>query len=256
MTAFRDLDARKKTSPDAAAKIPTFCSSVALKLSNADGHLQNILAITEWDYLTASSAPPTVSGSGLSGGTGVTMTTTSSSIYSSPIFPTISTKSAFITNHLDDFFSNIFSTLDVFAQILNLFYLSPPMKESDVYFFDVVKEIAALPAPKDQIKKLLSGCLKAPLYVNAKKYRKITTHSNSLRFRVLTESDPFALVQLPPKIAAIFIPDNPRVAPLTYLEKRDFRSFGPRVLKHTQAIVNSSYGIMERTVRAVDQIPV
>ena len=218
--------------------------------------MQSILAITEWDYQIASSAPPTVSVSGLSGGTGATMTTSGSSVYSSPVFPTLSTKSASITNHLDDFFSNIFSALDVFAQILNLIYLSPSMKESDVYFFDVANKIATLSTPKDQLKKLLSGCLNTPLYADAKKYRKTTTHSNSLHFRVLSETDPFALVQSPPKIAAILIPDNPRVTPLTYLEKRDFRSFGPRVMKYTQAIVNSSYGVMEKTIKIIDKIPV
>jgi hypothetical protein len=130
------------------------------------------------------------------------------------------------------------------------------MGEGDVSFFDTVNAISALQVSRDSIKALLNGCLNSPLHVDANKYRSTSTHRNALYFDVLTETNPFVTLQPPPRIAAILIADDPKATPLTYLEKRDFLSFGPRVLQHTQAVIDSAYRIMEKTIRTVNQIPV
>jgi hypothetical protein len=144
----------------------------------------------------------------------------------------------------------------VFAQILNLVYLSSPISEGQVSFFDAVNAISALQVSRDSIKALLNGCLNSPLHADANKYRSTSTHRNVLYFRVLMETDPFVTLQPPPRIAAILIADDPKVTPLSFSEKRDFRSFGPKVLQHTKATIDCVFRIMERTVRTVDQIPV
>lgn len=248
---LRNLNARHKVTPD-ATRIESFCFSVALKYYSAETHLQNILSIKEWD-LPIPSSPSTTSGPVSSG---TTITTGSPSNYIPYALTNIQQQTVKISNNLDDFFSNIFSAHDVFAHVLNFVYLSRPTPNNNVYFHTVAGAISALPHPRDSIKTLLDGCLGASLYKDAKKYRRTTTHDNASYFHVLPEIDPFASTQSPAKLLAILIADDPKVTPLTFVERRDFISFGPRVLRHTQAVINSAYGIMERTIRTVDTIPI
>lgn len=215
-------------------RIPSYNYSVISKLHNSRVRLESVLAIVEW-VITTSSATNATSGG-----------TLSTTMFSTP--------SPDISGNIDDFFGNIFSALDIFAQVINLVYLVPPLSERNVKFYKVVVEMKQrlpneglttyfLPLPKDQ------------WYKNMRAFRHCATHRKSIPFRTLMEYESMQTSAFP-AVKAILLPDNPyRIQP-TFHKKRMMKGFGVSLLQNTLTAIDDMYNIMETRVRRAKHIPV
>lgn len=210
-------------------------------------HLETLIPIDEWDL----SVPAVVPSSPV---TTVSSGSITTSAYAPPS-PIYSSKTGIVTGSLGDFFANVFSAFDVFAQIVNIVYFPSPISEDLVSFDRIVNSLPSPPLNKDSIKMLLEGCQKSPLNILANKYRNCSTHRMSLQFKVTAEIEPLSVAPAL-KVAAISLPDDPEVSIPTYSRMIEARIFSKRVLKHALSVIDRSYGIMENTLLTSDQIPV
>lgn len=244
LATFTALGARGRITP-ISANIPRFCGSVEMKLQNSIRHLKRLESVDEWDLPPSysPSSPTTVS-------SGVSIVT--SSYTPTPIY---STKTSDVSGTLDDFFANIFSAFDVFAQIFNIVYLTAPRPEDWVSFDRIINLLPVPPHNRDLIKPLLDGCQKAPLNKLANLYRNCSTHRKAIPFKVCAEIEPFT-IKPSIEVIAILLPDDPEADPPAYLKQIEARKFSLRVLKHSLSVIDRAYGIMEQTIRLSDSIPV
>lgn len=204
------------------------------KLRNSKVHLESILSISEWV------TPPSTS---TSGATGSSISTTNVSL---PTFD--------ISGNLDNFFGNLLSAFDIFAQVTNLVYLTPPLNESDVSFDRVVNEMAC-GLQNEVITQYLLSVQRSQWYKNQKAFRRCAIHRKSIPFTVTME---FAYLQTSsfPKVTAVLLPDNPYLKIPTYQKKQEMRVFGMNIFQNTLNAIDDMYGIMEVRVRAADRIPI
>lgn len=177
---------------------------------------------------------------------------TISTMSTTPMFPT---KTVQVSGYLEDFFENIFSAFDRFAQVVNLVYLIHPMPERNVSFDAIIRRLLSAPSSADSIKTLLQGCQRSYLNMQANEYRNCSFHRRGIDFRPVTYVDPYSAVPSL-RIAEILLPDDPSAPTPTYLKKIDARVFGERVFKHTLAVIDSAYRIMKTAMTNTDQIPV
>jgi hypothetical protein len=172
-----------------------------------------------------------------------------------PPAPMYSNKTSEVSGALDDIFANIFSAFDVFAQIINIVYFSAPRREAEVSFDRIVNLLPDPPNNRDLVKVLLVGCQNAPLNVLANLYRNCSTHRKAIEYKIEAEIEPFSM-NPSIKIAKILLPDDPQVGQPTYLNQIEARQFNNRVLRHSLAVIDKAYAIMEETIRVNDVIPV
>lgn len=207
--------------------------------------METLASITQWDL----PAPPVVYTSPLATGSSGTIVTSASPS------PTYSTKTGIVSNSLDDFFANVFSAFDVFAQLLNIIYLHTPQPEDWISFDRIVNLLPNPPLNRDSAKILLEGCQRASLNKQANLYRNCSTHRTVLQFKVVAEIEPFnADPSL--NVVAILLPDDPEANVATYRELIEARKFSERVLRHALSVIDRAYGIMNQTIGHVDGIPV
>lgn len=228
------MQTRRRVAPLANQRIPLFTQSVINKLHNSMVRLGSVLSVEEW-IITTSSATNAASGS--------TSSTTA-----------VITPTPNISGDIDDFFGNIFSALDIFAQVINLVYLVPPLPEKDAKFENLIFQMTPR-LPNEALTQHFSPMQRSQWYKNMRAFRHCETHRKCIPFRTVMEHESMGTSSWP-MVKAILLPDNPyRVRP-TYQKMREMKFFGVNILQNTLNEMDQMYGIMETRIRAANHIPV
>jgi len=236
--AFKRLEANRRVAPSAIG-IPTHHSSIIFKLRSAKQHLDVILSMKEWVVPTLANA--TSSGT-IATGSALT------SIPSMQVSPTAYD----ISGNLDDFFGNIASAFDYFAQIVNLLYFSRPFPQRNVTFNKFMRMMRNK-RPTESINANLLSTARQQWYVDLKQFRHRATHQNIIDCQVftsqsLTQTSPYSLTK-------ILLPDNPFNHMPTYRKNRDTR-FVENIFRNALGALDQMFEIMESKIRTVNQVPV
>lgn len=233
LNTFNGLKNRQKVAQSAIG-IPRYCISVVNKLVNAKDHLENILSVEEWVTTTASLTNAS------------TISTFSTTHVAPPTFG--------ISGNLDNFFGNLSSAFDIFAQVVNLVYLAPPLDEKDVSFEKIINEMGSK-LQNEQMTQHLTSLRTMQWYVDMKPFRNCGTHRKTIRFKVLMEEESMRTLSWP-KVTTILLPDDPFIDPPTYNTNREMEVFGLNIFENTLNQIDEMYGMMEVRVRVTDRIPV
>jgi hypothetical protein len=235
MNTFDELKSRHRVA-QSAIELPLYYESVVIKLQTSKMHLENVLSITEWDISAASNS---------SGATGSTISTTH---VSAPTFG--------ISGNLNNFFGNLFSALDIFAQVVNLVYLMPPLNEGSVSFDGIIDEMRrASRVQNEAITRYLVSMRRNQWHKDLRPFRHCETHRKVIQFKLAMEYEPMQTSSLP-KVLTIILPDDPYLSKPTYQKNRQMRTFGISVFQHTLTAIDDMYGIMQAKIRSADRIPV
>lgn len=204
-------------------------------------HLESVLSNRE---LTPEPQPSTATFSITSGST------------ISPSATSISPR-AIVSMHLDEFFGNIVSVLDVFAHVVNLVYMNSPFSEREVYFdarFSIIDEMENR-YPNEEMTRCLSSIREKQWYVDMKPYRHLETHNRTIPFWPKLKSESTSRISLS-EATTILIPDDPFADPPVYNQNREMRIFGVNVFTNTLSEIDNMYATMEARVRTANNIPV
>ena len=146
---------------------------------------------------------------------------------------------------------NLFSAFDIFAQVVNLVYLTPPLSEDAVSFYIISNEMANR-CPNETLTQYLTFLQTKQWRKDLKDFRRCTTHRKAIEFLIDT-SRVFMEVSWETKI---LLPDNPFSNLPIYSQRREFGVFGVDIFKKTLNAIDHMYGIMEARVRVANQIPI
>jgi len=188
---------------------------------------------------------PQLSSSGATGGT----VATSGYTYSAT---SVTSPSDYdVSRELCGFFSNIFSAFDIFAQIINLVYFSPPLNISRVSFVKIGEKLDN-DFPTDPLTQFITNLKNQQWYNDYLPYRKCTTHWHSIEFKV---EQTRSFLQTTTE-TGIIVSDDPLSQSPTYNLNRKITTFGTEILTNTLDAIDKMYGILINKIRTADQIPI
>ena len=245
--AYSDLNNRHKVAGTCTA-IPRHHQSVLMKLQRARQHLEDVISIENWDASLFVHVPPTGSSGTISYGT-------SSAVSATNYTPAVHPLTVRVSGDLDDFFCNLFSALDVLAQVINLIYFDPPYNEADVAFWFIGDKLSRSSKQNERITHAIQNVQTEQWFQEVKPFRKCATHRNSIMFKVETEFEPLQLFQSQ-KVTAIVLADDPFASPPSYARKRNIESYGINILSDFLRTIDSLFEIMEQRIRTADSIPI
>jgi len=217
------------------------------KLRSSEHHADKILS-------TRGLVRPSSIASGGGGSTisvsGSTISVSSSTISATSVSPSTLTDDD-IHRELDNFFYNLFSAFESFAQVVNLVYVVPPMNDDDATFFDV-STILVTRFAGETLTPYLTSISTQNWFREMKAFRKCTTHSKSIPF-YFTYSRESTRESWEPKI---ILPDNPRSDSPDYPPNKEFGTFGMNILTEVFKAIENMFDILETRIRSADRIPV
>lgn len=229
--AFNDFKNRGRVAAP-ALDLLRYCTSSSIKLHSSQHHMNTLLS-----YETVIISPPPST----SGVTGSTISVTS-----------ISTPTDYdVSRELDGFFANLFSSFDIFAQIVNMVYLTSPLSTGKVSFYRMWGAMKRI-FPNDALTRFMTSLLAKQWYKDLKGCRKVPTHRHEIEFTI-ERSRGFMEPLCRTKIV---LPDNPFSVPPTYSLRREFETFGVNIFQRAVNAIDHMYGIMEARIRVAGRIPI
>lgn len=212
--------------------LPKYCNALKIKLKSSKHHLNKLLF-----YKTCFILPSPLT-SGMGGRTisvtGITQVTDYD-----------------VSRELDDFFVNVSSAFDAFAQVVNLVYLIPPLTPNIVKPSNVQNAMSRN-FPTDKLTNHLTTLQAKPWYMDMKAFRN-TIHKHPIEF--IPESKRLGFMETSWD-TKIMLPDDPTSTTPTYFSKREFGVFGVDIFKETLDAINIMYGLMKARIRVADCIPI
>jgi len=159
-----------------------------------------------------------------------------------------------ISGNINDFFGNLFSAFDIFAQVVNLVYLSHPLDERDVTFDEMVNVMNRI-YQSEPITQYLRNLQRSQWFEDLKPFRHCKTHRKIIQFNMLMKQSPLQTSPWP-AVVTILLPDNPYSNQPTFQQNREIQVFGIDILKNSLDGIDNMFGLMETKVRDVDHIPI
>lgn len=209
-------------------------------LQTAKARLDSVLSVKEFIYSTLSYSPSNTSG--ITGGT----------ISATDITPPTSN----ISGDINDFFGNLSSAFDMFAQVVNLVYLSPALDESDVTFHEIVNTMMSIHRfQREPITQYLATLQRSQWYNDLKPFRHCKTHRKIIQFLVVMKQSPLQ-TSLWPTVTTILLPDNPYSNQPTYQKNREMQVFGMNIFEMSLNAIDHMFGLIEAKIQTADRIPV
>lgn len=156
-----------------------------------------------------------------------------------------------IYRELDNFFANLFSALDVFAQVINLAYFLNPYSEHRVSFHRVYGGLRRS-HPNDALTQYFTTLRTEQWHKDMKDFRKCAVHRKVIEFKIRISRES-TQGQWETKIV---LPDNPFLDQLTYSLNREFDIYGVDIFKRTVNAIDQMYSTMEARIRTANHIPV
>ena len=231
-SAFNDLKSLGRVAASALG-LPRYYKSSTIKLNSAKYHLNTLLS-----YETVFISPPLST----SGATSVTVSTATN----------VSALTDFdISRELDNLFTNLSSAFNLFAQVINLVYLIPPLSDDVVSFYNVLNVMADT-LPNETLTQYLLSLQTEQWYKDMKDFRRCTTHRKAIEF-FIDMSRRFMEASWQTRI---LLPDNPFSTQPTYSLNREMKGFCEDLLRNSLNAIDHMYGLMEAKIRVANQIPV
>jgi len=155
-----------------------------------------------------------------------------------------------VARELDNFFGNLFSAFDIFAQIVNIVY-SNPLSTGEVSFYRMWGAMRRN-FPNDALTSFMTSLLAKQWCKDLRSFRKVTTHRHEIEFTIEGSRGFMELSWM----TKIVLPDNPFFLPPTYSLGREFGTFGVNIFHAAVNAIDKMYGILEAKIRAANRIPV
>lgn len=232
---FEDLKKNGKVARH-ALEIPQFVQSVYFKMQTAYVGLYAVLKIDDYDkyepgYSESYSGSASIPGLG-------------------------SPRDVEIVGNLCAFFTNLYSAFDVFAHVVDLVYISPPISKTKVDFDKVVKEMTnRARLSEEEITKHIVSIQESQWFKDLKPYRDCDTHIKSVLPKVRIEYQPMQILA-PSKVTTFIIPDSPHVKDPKYSKNREVNVFCKSIIGEATSSIQYAFDIMEIRIRDSGRIPV
>jgi hypothetical protein len=244
--------------------IPNYGHSVRIKMRSSKTHLENLLAIRKWASSTLSQNVPNyamVSSTITTGSYGVTTSTPTFPMGNKVSVPVPSEQTMNVSMDLDGLFECLASSLDIFAQIVNLTYFNPPRDEGSVSFDYIIGALQGSNTTRNEpITRHLANMKLAKWYAEMKPFRRTETHRRVLDFKISyapASFEPLRDFDTSYDIKAILISDNPlSTGRPTYVKKRKISAFCTRLLRNELKGLDKGFEILEIRIRTSGRVPI
>jgi len=217
-----------------------YFDSVETKLKSSMYHLDTILAI---DAIVVD--PPYDSGT--------TGTTIPLHRYSTEPATSVSPVTEDdISRELGNFFYNIESAFESFAQLMNCIYPSPTLTARNVTFTRKSDEMGSI-FLSETLTNYITSMRAKQWYKDMKRFRRCEYHRKSIPFCPIIghifKNNSWQMM-------GIWLPDNPAKKRITFLKKRDFDTVGTDVFTEALKGIDDMFGVIEARITLANHIPI
>jgi len=156
-----------------------------------------------------------------------------------------------VSRELDGFLTSLWSAFDIFAQAVNLAYLTPQLSVGYVDF-KRVRGAMYRSLPSERLTVYMNSLISELWYIDLNDFRRCITHRNEIDIWIITSRTLLATKS----DTKILLPDDPLSYPSTYSAKRQCGSFGIGIFKKALNAIDQMYGLMETKIKNVGHIPI
>lgn len=156
-----------------------------------------------------------------------------------------------VAREIDNFFTNLSSTFDVFAQVINLTYLTPPISD-DLVTFHNMSAVMACSLSGETLTSYLNSLQTKQWFKDLKGFRRCTTHRHEIECDIKSRRG----LMKTSADTEIILPDNPFSYPPMYSQNREFGDFGVNIFNETSKALDDIYGIADTKIEAADHVPI